>query len=210
MDTPEISAQELVAPLAETMPEPTVGHNVASQATPPPPSFATPPPTVKDGRGKTFDPEKHLADAEGKPRFDKQGNFIPAGAGRPRKNPKPTATKPAPTTGPVSFGDPVFAEPEFEEPKGDSAEGTAEGYLQLSYAALVAYFGPDVKPTENEHEALKTVTVQVIKKHNISELQPEVQLAALSAGIFMGKLQKPSVKEKFDSLMEKTKKCFKR
>lgn len=90
----EISADELAAPLAANMPEPTPGAGApGGEQKPPETQHAQPAPPIesalKDKAGNSWNPERYKSvdGSPGTPRLDKSGYFIPLNKGRRPDNP---------------------------------------------------------------------------------------------------------------------------
>lgn len=211
-----VSGDELAAGLVASMPSPTdsavIGQNPnpppAPSATGPAPEKAIPSDLLRDKKGRPFDATRHKTDENGYPRKDARGFFVPKDIGRAKKeNEQPQMQEP----GPASFADVTvdgFGSPPASDPMKAAREGTAESYLQIVYSAGVAVFGPDVRPTAEEHEALKMSGAEVIKHYNVTDVHPVVGFVAVGLGVFLGKLEKPTVRERFDALVAKLKAKF--
>jgi len=201
-----IDAGTLVEPLAATMPEVTASKVDAPDE---------PAPMTKEGKdardraGVVFERGYHSVDSDGKPKTDKNGKFYPASKGRPRGS---LTKRPRPSEGAGEGERAQFPGVDTNEPSdiaGDTLGGEdrysamADAYLQLSYAPMVAYFGADVMPDENEHSALKMPTADLLRRYGARDLHPGAVLAAVACGIFLTKLRKPTVREKWDALTAK-------
>ena len=149
---------------------------------------------------------------------DRNGNYYSANLGRPAKvrtgdsRPQDRTTAPAsPPPGP-SFQrpDPVFSG------AGDNAMGSAvpigpgfggpdifdlqaEAYLLMAYGPITAYFSPEARPDEGEHEMLKTTLAAWFRKmKKMPEIHEGVTFGLVAFGVFAGKLSKPTVREKWN------------
>lgn len=208
------SIEEIAAPLVNSMPDVTQaaeGQNLGGEEIKAPPVQSS----FVDGSGKNFDPEKHATNPDGTPKKNANGNFYAKSVGRPKnKAVAPSAPVQAPTfadvggstVAPANFA-PIAATP-------DRFAVAADSYLQLSYALAVLAFSPDVKPDEAEHEALKIPAAQLLRRYDVDDIHPGITFAAVATGIFLKKLEKPTVRERWDALMSKAKtwitKTFKR
>lgn len=176
-ETQVLTADSLAAPLAGAMPEPT--GNI-------PPDEGT-----TDDAGVVFDPSKHAANADGTPKKDKRGRFYPAKLGRPRKGGADALET---------------AEPSFAGQESDGGqESTARAFIALAGVPLVAWLGPDAALEEPEIDALTVPTVDLLKRYKVKDVHPGIILAAVATGIIVGKLRKPTVRERWDALWKRFK-----
>lgn len=197
-----VDAAELSGNLPFTMPTPT-----AAESAPGAPNAESAPVPV-DRRGIRFDPAAHRADAAGNPLRNKHGNFYAKNLGAPKKS---SAAKISP---PVNRPAPRFVDLENISAPAPSAEASgavefapadnydacAEAWLVGCYVAVTALLGPDAKPDDDEHAALKAPLTAVLRRGKVRELDPRLTLAVVAAGIFMRKLEKPTVRDKWDRL----------
>jgi len=179
-ETKVLTADALAAPLAGAMPEPT-GSLPAIETN-----------ETTDAAGVVFDPEKHASNPDGSPKKDKRGRFYPAKLGRPRKD--------APA-GVDSAESPTFAGQETD----GGQESTARAFIALAGVPLVAWLGPDAALEEPEIDALTVPTVDLLKRYKVKDVHPGIILAAVATGIIVGKMRKPTVRERWDALWKRFK-----
>lgn len=204
----------LVGDLAGNMPDVTPGVQKSDVPT--------------DPDGTEFRPEYHATHPDGSPKVDKRGRFYPATSGRPKKAgfADPRRGKPAPQPKPApraTVGEkasPSFASvegvtqdpnPEFVSEEGatdpDARWGLmADAYLKLAYVPIGSMLGAEATPDEVEHKALRENLIPVLKLYQFEDMHPLIGFAACVGGVAIAKAQKPSVRERFATLLARFRK----
>lgn len=196
-----VTAETLVEPLAGAMPEPTAGATDA-----PDPGTSTP----VDANGTEFDPDRHKAQADGTPAVDKKGRFYSKnlgtytrqGAAAKKVSPPPAPPRPKPTfagapagSTPPPLGEAVPFNPN-DTPITDQYFLLADVYLQTGYGPLMLMLGADVRPTTEEHLALRESLAAWLRSIRATEFSPGLAFTMTAAGIFISKFEKPTVRER--------------
>lgn len=196
----EVTADELTAPLAAAMPAPTLET----------PTSDIPAPTsepVKDTRGKIFDPAVHAVNPDGTPAKNRHGRFYPKNLGKhgSPSNKKVSIPTPPKRPDPVFANVPGGASPPPSDPLtplevvgelNDEFSALAELYLQMGYGPLMALFSAEIRPIPEEHHMLKHSLAAWLRSMKVKQFSPGVAFALCAGGIFMAKLEKPTVREK--------------
>lgn len=207
----EVSADELTAPLASAMPAPTTA---TPESSPPPAS------EVRDTRGKVFDPSIHAVKEDGTPAKNKHGRFYPKETGKhgspankkvsvpqiPRR-PDPTFANISGGANPPPVGSPATPL-EVMAPGEDEYTALAEVYLQMGYGPLMALFTAEIRPIPEEHIVLRQSLAAWMRSRKAKEFSPGVAFALCAGGIFMAKLEKPTVREKAALVWFRTKQLW--
>lgn len=189
-------------PPAATLTDPTKlaaelanSHPVATMPpeTPPEPAKAEPPPldpeTVEpDSNGSKWDASRFKVDANGQPRRDKIGRFIPKGIGKAAKAAKvakpQSAAKPQ---GPQSFipedttgQDEMKAGEALPSPAPETPAAAPQYaalgavYTQAGISLAMALLGPDWKPdNKDEFEELAKLTAAYLEAEQVQDLSPK-------------------------------------
>lgn len=204
-----VTAADLVDPLASAMPAPTAATD----------SPAPPPVAPKDTRGTLFDPERHATRDDGSPAKNRHGRFYSKEVGKRGANIKRTVNIPVPPRRP----DPTFANVtpgvtpppatestplEILPPGEDQYTILADLYLQISYGPLMALFSEGIRPIPEEHIMLKQSLAAWLRSMKAKEFSPGVAFALCAGGIFMAKLEKPTVREKAQLLWVRAKQLW--
>lgn len=194
---PTVTADELAAPLAEAMPAPSTSPAPEELENKPVGAAAVP----KDSKGVSFDPAKHKAAANGTPMVNKNGEYYPKHLGRApdatkKANPPPRPTFAGQATQPT--GEARRIDPTLEDlpPGEDQYTMQAEVFLQMGYGPIVALFTADAKPDPDQHLALKQSLGAWLRVKKLKDIPPGAAFALCAIGVFMSKLEKPTVRER--------------
>lgn len=211
-----ISAADLGAPLADNMPEPT---NAGSGNTENMPGMGedaennprNPPLTgeIKDKSNRLFDPNRHAANFDGSPKFNKNGFFISKTLGRPKKGSE-SETSSGPGVGTKEH---AKSGASYFNTSGipDEYDQAAELYLNLGYGLAASWFSDEIRPeSQEEHASLKMPLSAVLREKGVVDLSP-TQMFLISLGAYIAKkAQKPTVKERFTLLYLKVRNLWSR
>ena len=204
-----VTAGSLVSDLAAAMPEPTSKAGKTDQDDAPAPANEH-----IDANGTPFDAKRHAVKKDGTPRIDKKGRFYSNALGRPHagtggkltpdRPPVPTRPAPSftdPTTGaPITSAGEPFAAGANAGPISDQFGPMAEMYLAMLYAPAVAIFSVEAKPDADQHEALKGQLTIALRHSGAKELNPWAGFALTLIAVGMTKIDKPTVRERWQSL----------
>lgn len=197
--TETVTAETLVEPLAGAMPEPTAGSEIPLE-----------PEKPKDSRGVEFDPDKHKTRDDGSPATDKHGNYYSNKTGvYQRKGGRPPAQAPNPVRPKPTFaGAPAGTQPAAgitgeatpfnpnNDPVTDQYFLLADVYLQTGYGPLMLMMGAEIRPTTEEHLALRESLAAWLRSIRATEFSPGLAFTMTAAGVFISKFEKPTVREK--------------
>lgn len=199
-----VTAGDLAAPLAETMPQPTApaGEVKNTQTEIPAVNEAVPPakpvPEIRDFYGKLFDPTKHKVDASGMPLRNKNGGFISINLGNPGKRKQGEQSGDSPESLTTEIGDSAGSDlpPQvppgmagtFQSGPGDQSEIMAEVYLQTAYGLAASFLGDGIRP---EFRVEKRIEQGVQNPDGSREPDREVEVVKFTAE---GKAEHDSLK----------------
>ena len=209
-----ISADQMTAPLVESMPLPTGEGSAPVQPAPAP--VVDPAQIIRDDSGQQFDPTIHLVDDTGKPRIAKNGLFMRKRgpkAGATSSGEQQTFLPPPPNAQP---SEPVAA----QKPAPDQYEVAAEMMLQTGYGVAASFFTNDIRPEfdpktgaltadgQMEHASLHIPLSMVLREKGSTGMTPTQMFCLALAALVAKKAAKPTVKEKFMLLLIKVKSWF--
>lgn len=206
-----VTADEIVAPLGERMPEVTAA-NPSAESSPGPATIPPPTPSavpgekiLRDSRGVKFDAFRHQTNPDGTPRLNAKGNYMLKNEyrlGRIRRDGS-TRQESSPDDAPTFAGEPANVQQ-------DQYDLAAEVYLQAAYGPLQIAFGPDVKADADDHKALKVAVANYLRSTGATELSPGWALTITIAAFAAKKASVPTVQERALSIWDKIKSVFKR
>jgi hypothetical protein len=208
----EITADEMAAPLIDSMPVPTVSDIPAesAQATPPAEPFKS---AIKDNGGNVFDPRKHAVDSSGNPRLNKRGRFISRTVGRPAG--ASGKSKPTPETPETEIPDadrpaaPPNVKDFINSGQPDEYDAAADMYLSLGISIASGTLSDEWQP-ENaaEYDSLKIPLAAYMRATGMIELTPGQLLAFAFVTFSAKRVSKPKTKERLAIIWLKIRSFF--
>lgn len=210
-----VTADELTEAIAKGFPEPTdspAGNADGKTPIPGPDRSGGgqpgTPPVVSSGRygetdarGVVFDPVKHAATPDGKPKRNKNGYFYSnqTGKSKPKKNKADLSgnAPPAGSSGSSGSSSGPGSIPAFVPPI-DRYAISAEGYCQTGYAVATVLFDDSGWQPDSpaEHETMKTAVADTLRHWDIGELSPPQRLAITVLAYGGKRSQRPNTKER--------------